>query len=28
VNDVALVDWVSDLVAGAPVDDVHCSDCR
>jgi hypothetical protein len=28
VNDVALVDWVSDLVAGASVDDVRCSDCR
>lgn len=24
---VALLDWVTDLAAGTPVDDVHCEDC-
>ena len=28
VDGVRLVDWVSALVAGEPLDDVHCDDCR
>jgi hypothetical protein len=28
VNGVKLVDWVSRLVDGEPVDDVHCRQCR
>jgi hypothetical protein len=28
VNGVKLVDWVSRLIAGKPVDDVHCKKCR
>ena len=28
VNGVKLSDWTRDLVAGRPVDDVHCSECR
>jgi hypothetical protein len=27
VNGVALVDWVDALIAGEPLDDVHCDDC-
>jgi hypothetical protein len=27
VNGVLLVDWVRDLIAGKPIDDVHCEDC-
>ncbi|HEU0042633.1 MAG TPA: hypothetical protein VFQ15_09805, partial [Jiangellaceae bacterium] len=27
VDGVAFVDWVTRLVAGEPVDDVHCTDC-
>ena len=27
VNGVRLVDWVTRLIAGENVDDVHCSDC-
>lgn len=26
--DVALVDWITALVAGEPLDDVHCEDCE
>jgi hypothetical protein len=28
VNGQPLVDWVDALIAGEPVDDVHCTDCR
>jgi Pectinacetylesterase len=28
VNGKKLVDWVSRLIAGKPVDDVHCRNCR
>jgi hypothetical protein len=28
VNGHALVDWVARLIAGEPVDDVHCTKCR
>ncbi len=28
VDDVALVDWITALVAGEPLDDVHCEDCE
>jgi hypothetical protein len=28
VNGVRLVDWVDALIAGDPLDDVHCDDCR
>jgi Pectinacetylesterase len=28
VNGVRLVDWVAALVAGQPLDDVHCEDCE
>jgi hypothetical protein len=28
VNGVRLVDWVDALIAGEPLDDVHCDDCR
>jgi Pectinacetylesterase len=28
VNGVRLVDWVSRLIEGEPVDDVHCEKCR
>ena len=28
VNDVRLVDWVEALIAGDPLDDVHCDDCE
>jgi hypothetical protein len=28
VNGVKLVDWVTRLIAGEPVDDVHCQQCR
>jgi hypothetical protein len=28
VNGVRLVDWVDALVAGEPLDDVHCDDCE
>ena len=28
VDGVRLVDWVAALVAGEPLDDVHCEDCR
>ena len=28
VNGVSLVDWVTALLAGEPLDDVHCEDCR
>jgi hypothetical protein len=27
VNGVRLVDWVAALMAGEPLDDVHCEDC-
>ena len=27
VNDVRLVDWVASLMAGEPLDDVHCDEC-
>jgi Pectinacetylesterase len=27
VNGVRLVDWVDALIAGQPLDDVHCTDC-
>jgi hypothetical protein len=27
VNGVLLVDWVTALVRGEPVDDVHCTVC-
>jgi hypothetical protein len=28
VNGVGLVDWVEALIAGEPLDDVHCDDCE
>jgi Pectinacetylesterase len=28
VNGVTLVDWVEALIAGEPLDDVHCDDCE
>jgi Pectinacetylesterase len=28
VNGVTLVDWVDALIAGEPLDDVHCTECR
>ena len=28
VNDVALLDWVTALIAGEPMRDVHCEDCE
>jgi len=28
VNGVRLVDWVAALAAGAPLDDVHCTECQ
>jgi Pectinacetylesterase len=28
VNGVSLVDWVEALIAGRPLDDVHCDDCE
>jgi hypothetical protein len=28
VNGIRLVEWVARLIAGAPVDDVHCQKCR
>jgi hypothetical protein len=28
VNDVRLVDWVDALIAGEPLDDVHCEQCE
>jgi hypothetical protein len=28
VNGIRLVDWVGALIAGEPLDDVHCTDCR
>jgi hypothetical protein len=28
VNGVPLVDWVTALIAGEPIDDVHCEDCE
>jgi hypothetical protein len=27
VNGVSLVDWIAALIAGQPLDDVHCDDC-
>jgi hypothetical protein len=27
VNGVRLVDWVESLLAGEPLDDVHCEEC-
>jgi hypothetical protein len=27
VNGVTLVDWVTRLIEGEPVDDVHCTEC-
>jgi hypothetical protein len=27
VNGVRLVDWIAALIAGEPLDDVHCDDC-
>jgi hypothetical protein len=28
VNGVSFVDWVAALLAGEPLDDVHCEDCE
>jgi hypothetical protein len=28
VSGVKLVDWVAALIAGEPLDDVHCDDCE
>jgi len=28
VNGVRLVDWVQALIAGRPLADVHCDDCK
>lgn len=28
VDGVRLIDWIADVVAGKPVEDVHCTDCR
>jgi hypothetical protein len=28
VNGIALVDWVDALIAGEPLDDVHCDECE
>lgn len=28
VEGVRLIDWISDVVSGVPVEDVHCADCR
>ena len=28
VNGVTLVDWVTRLITGEPLDDVHCDDCE
>ena len=28
VNGVTLVDWVDALIAGEPLDDVHCDECE
>jgi hypothetical protein len=28
VNGVTLVDWVTRLIAGEPIDDIHCNDCE
>ena len=28
VNGVTLVDWVTRLIAGQPLDDVHCDQCE
>jgi hypothetical protein len=28
VDGVALIDWITGLIGGQPVDDVHCLDCR
>jgi hypothetical protein len=28
VNGVKLVDWVTRLISGKPIDDVHCQRCR
>jgi hypothetical protein len=28
VNGVTLVDWIEALLAGEPLDDVHCEDCE
>ena len=28
VAGTALSDWTADLLAGRPLDDVHCTDCR
>jgi hypothetical protein len=28
VEGVRLIDWIADVVAGVPVDDVHCIECR
>jgi Pectinacetylesterase len=28
VNGVTLVDWIAALLAGTPLDDVHCDECR
>jgi hypothetical protein len=27
VNGVKLVDWIEAIIAGEPLDDVHCDDC-
>jgi hypothetical protein len=27
VNGETLVDWVTSLIEGEPVDDVHCTEC-
>jgi hypothetical protein len=27
VNGVKLVDWIAALIAGEPLDDVHCDQC-
>ena len=28
VNGVTLVEWIEALLAGTPLDDVHCDDCE
>jgi hypothetical protein len=28
VNGVRLVDWLAALIAGEPLDDVHCDECE
>ena len=28
VNGITLVDWIEELLAGEPLDDVHCDHCE